>query len=48
MNRLPTMEGAEFLRRGYADAYAECKRRVQAHWHDLQCRFAEFRRFRRV
>ena len=48
VNMLPTMEGAEFLRRGYADAYAECERRVQAHWHDLQRRYEEFRRFRRI
>ena len=48
LNMLPTMEGAEFLRRGYGAAYAECERRVQAHWHDLQRRFAEFRRFRRT
>ncbi|MCY4483657.1 MAG: FAD-dependent oxidoreductase [Spirochaetaceae bacterium] len=48
VNMLPTMEGAEFQRRGYADAYAECERRVRAHWHDLQSRFAEFRGMRRT
>ena len=48
VNMLPTMEGAEFVRRGYPDAYAECERRVRAHWHDLQSRFAEFRGLRRV
>ena len=46
VNMLPTMDGAEFLRRGYDDAQAECRRRVCAHWHDLQTRCAEFQRFR--
>ena len=46
VNMLPTMDGAEFMRRGYADALAECQRRVCAHWHDLQTHCAEFRGFR--
>ena len=46
INVLPTMEGEEFLRLGYAAAYAECKGRVQAHWHHLQTHYAEFRDFR--
>ena len=46
INMLPTMDGEEFLRRGYQAAYAECRRRVLAHWHDLQTRYEEFRRYR--
>lgn len=46
VNMLPTMDGAEFLRLGYDAAIDECRRRVRAHWHDLQTRFAEFRDFR--
>ena len=46
MNVLPTMEGDEFLERGYLPAYEECRRRILAHWHDLQRRYEEFRRFR--
>lgn len=46
INMLPTMDGAEFLRRGYPDALEECARRVKAHWHYLQSNFAEFQNFR--
>lgn len=46
VNMLPTMDGAEFLRRGYPDAMEECQRRVRAHWHHLQSNFAEFQNFR--
>jgi hypothetical protein len=46
INMLPTMEGEEFLRLGYEAALTECRRRVLGHWHDLQTRFAEFRRYR--
>ncbi len=46
MNMLPTMEGREFMRLGYAQAYAECRRRVLAHWHDCQKIFPEFRGYR--
>ncbi len=47
VNMLPTMEGEEFLGRGYADAYEECRRRVIAHWHHAQTVFPEFRGYRR-
>ncbi len=46
INMLPTMEGEEFVRLGHDAAYAECQRRVRAHWHDWQTRIEEFRRFR--
>jgi hypothetical protein len=46
VNMLPTMEGAEFMQLGYHNAREECQRRVHAHWHDLQTRFAEFRSYR--
>lgn len=46
INMLPTMDGKEFLARGYDDALAECRRRIRAHWHWLQSEYAEFREFR--
>ena len=46
INMLPTMEGEEFMRLGYEAAYAECERRVRAHWQNWQTRFEEFRRYR--
>jgi len=46
VNMLPTIDGAEFLRRGYSESVEECRRRVLAHWHYLQSGFAEFRNFR--
>jgi hypothetical protein len=46
VNMLPTMDGAEFIKRGYADALAECQRRIRAHWHDVQTRCAEFQKYR--
>ncbi|MCR4413335.1 MAG: FAD-dependent oxidoreductase [Thermoguttaceae bacterium] len=46
INMLPTMDGQEFLRRGDQAADAECRRRVLAHWHDLQTRYDEFRHYR--
>jgi hypothetical protein len=51
INMLPTMNGAEFLEivrgaGGYPAAYDECRRRVLGHWHSLQTRFPEFRRYR--
>jgi hypothetical protein len=46
VNMLPTMDGAEFLQRGYVGALEECRRRVLAHWHDWQTRFPEFRGYR--
>ena len=47
INMLPTMQGEEFLHLGYPAAYAECRRRVLAHWHNLQTRpdFREFQRY---
>jgi hypothetical protein len=47
INMLPTMQGEESLRLGYPAAYAECRRRVLAHWHYLQTRpdFPEFQRY---
>lgn len=46
VNMLPTMDGAEAWRLGADAARAECRRRVRAHWHDLQTRYAEFRGYR--
>ncbi|MCX7005823.1 MAG: FAD-dependent oxidoreductase, partial [Kiritimatiellaeota bacterium] len=46
VNMLPTMDGAEFLRRGYADALVECQRRIRAHWHSVQTRCPEFQKYR--
>lgn len=43
---LPTMEGRERIELGYQTAYAECVRRVKAHWHFLQCQFPEFQYYR--
>lgn len=48
VNMLPTMDGAEFMRLGYRDAMAECRKRTLAHWHDLQTRFEEFRGYHLV
>jgi hypothetical protein len=45
VNMLPTMEGTEFLKRGYPDAMSECRRRILAHWHNAQTQFPEFRRY---
>ena len=47
INMLPTMQGEEFLHLGYPAAYAECRSRVLAHWHNLQTRpdFPEFQRY---
>lgn len=45
-NMLPTMEGTEYLCLGYTAAYAECRRRVKAHWHFIQTHFPEFRSYR--
>jgi hypothetical protein len=43
LNPLPLMDGRETLELGPRVAWGECQRRVLAHWHDLQSRFAEFR-----
>lgn len=45
VNMLPTMRGEEFLELGPQKAYAECERRLRAHWHWYQKNFDEFRRF---
>ncbi len=45
-NMLPTMEGREYARLGQGAAYAECRRRVRAHWHFVQAHWPEFRSFR--
>jgi len=46
VNTLPTMKGEEYLALGPEKAYAECVRRVRAHWHWYQATFDEFRRFK--
>jgi hypothetical protein len=47
LNMLPTMEGAEWAAyENPAEAYAECQRRVQAHWHHIQSTYKEYRSFR--
>lgn len=46
INMLPTMEGREWAERGEADGWAECRRRIRAHWHYLQAEHPEFRRYR--
>jgi len=45
INSLPTMAGREVVKLGYAAAYAECSRRIRAHWHHTQSVFPEFQRF---
>ena len=46
VNMLPTLRGEEYLELGPEKAYAECRRRVLAHWHWYQKNYDEFRRFR--
>ncbi|MBM3889241.1 MAG: FAD-dependent oxidoreductase, partial [Verrucomicrobia bacterium] len=46
VNMLPTMDGKEFLQRGYDNAMTECQRRIRAHWHHVQTACAEFQKFR--
>lgn len=46
VNMLPTMSGAEFVERGPAEGYAECLRRVRAHWHWMQADYPEYRAYR--
>lgn len=48
VNMLPTMDGAEFMRRGYREAMEECRLRSRAHWFNLQTTFEEFRKYRLV
>jgi hypothetical protein len=46
VNLLPTMEGAEFLARGYDEALSECRRRILAFWHHGQSTFPEWQGYR--
>lgn len=46
INALPVMAGREAHDLGFARAYAECRRRIVAHWHHLQTVFPEFQAFR--
>lgn len=46
-NMLPTMEGREFIKMGYNEAYAECLRRVASFWHYVQGRWPELQNYRR-
>jgi hypothetical protein len=39
MNVLPTMQGAEFHNRPYAEAQAVCQARMLAHWHRMQTQY---------
>lgn len=47
-NMLPTMEGREAVQLEHKVAYAECKRRVKAHWHFIQTHWPEFREYRLI
>lgn len=42
INILPTMDGAEFLRLGYAASYQECLKRLHFWWNWAQVRFPEW------
>lgn len=42
VNMLPTMGGAEALGMGRAECYAECRRRVFAHWAWMKRRWPEY------
>lgn len=46
INSLPTMAGREVVALGYQAAYAECERRIRAHWHHFQTIFADFQNYR--
>ena len=46
INALPVMAGREAHDLGFTRAYAECHRRIQAHWHHFQSVFPEFQAFR--
>ena len=46
INALPVIAGREAHELGFARAYAECARRIRAHWHHLQTVFPEFQSFR--
>jgi FAD dependent oxidoreductase len=45
-NMLPTMEGRDFAKRDYQDAYAECLRRIKSFWHHVQTKWPEFQGYR--
>lgn len=45
VNMLPTMTGEEVRRLGEGAAYAECRRRVDAHWRWMQAKWTAFRGF---
>lgn len=45
INALPVMAGRETATLGYAQAYAECQRRIFAHWHHLQTVFPEYQAY---
>ena len=46
INALPVMAGREAHELGFEKAYAECARRIRAHWHHLQTIFPEFQAYR--
>lgn len=46
INSLPTIQGREVVELGYQAAYAECERRIRAHWHHTQTIFPEFQNYR--
>lgn len=45
INPLPVMAGREAHDLGFERAYAECRRRIAAQWHHMQCAFPEFQSF---
>ena len=46
INMLPTMDGRTAFDMGYPAAYADCRRRVLAHWHHVQAEVPEYRPYR--
>ncbi len=46
VNALPVMAGREAHELGFERAYAECRRRIHAHWHHVQTVFPEFQAYR--
>ncbi len=45
-NMLPTMEGRDAAKMGYAKAYTECERRIRSFWHHVQTGWPEFQQYR--
>ncbi len=45
VNALPVMAGREAHELGFDRAYAECLRRIHAHWHHVQTVFSEFKAY---